>query len=62
MHLVVIFGPQAVGKMAVGREVARRTPYQPFPLDHPHHRIDNTALTAAAAAEAVIDLLALPAR
>lgn len=37
MHLVMLFGPQAVGKMAVGREVARRTPYRLF---HNHATIE----------------------
>lgn len=37
MHLVVIFGPLAVGKMSVGREVARLTPYR---LLHNHATID----------------------
>lgn len=37
MHLVVIFGPQAVGKMTVGREIARRTPYRLF---HNHATIE----------------------
>ena len=31
MHLVFLFGPQAVGKMSGGREVARLTPYRLFP-------------------------------
>ncbi|MDE0777501.1 MAG: hypothetical protein OSB43_14590 [Nocardioides sp.] len=33
---------------------------QPFPLDHPHHRLDNTDLTAAEAAAQVVALLGLP--
>ncbi len=37
MHLVVLFGPQAVGKMSVGREIARRTPYRLF---HNHATIE----------------------
>jgi hypothetical protein len=37
MHLVVVFGPQAVGKMTVGREIARRTPYRLF---HNHATIE----------------------
>ena len=37
MHLVILFGPQAVGKMSVGREVARRTPYRLF---HNHATIE----------------------
>ena len=30
MHLVMLFGPPAVGKMSVGREIARRTGYKLF--------------------------------
>jgi hypothetical protein len=30
MHLVMLFGPPAVGKMTVGREIARRTGYKLF--------------------------------
>lgn len=37
MHLVIIFGPQAVGKMAVGRELARLTTYR---LLHNHATIE----------------------
>lgn len=37
MHLVVLFGPPAVGKMTVGREVARLTPYKLF---HNHATIE----------------------
>ncbi|WP_139982300.1 hypothetical protein [Nocardioides litoris] len=37
MHLVVLFGPPAVGKMSVGREVARLTPYRLF---HNHATIE----------------------
>lgn len=37
MHLVVIFGPSAVGKMTVGREVAARTGFKLF---HNHLSID----------------------
>ena len=37
MHVVVVFGPLAVGKMPVGREVARLTPYR---LLHNHATID----------------------
>ncbi|SDD92118.1 hypothetical protein [Nocardioides lianchengensis] len=37
MHLVLLFGPQAVGKLAVGREVAARTPYR---LLHNHATIE----------------------
>ncbi|MER7560348.1 hypothetical protein ABTZ46_25625 [Nocardioides sp. NPDC126508] len=37
MHLVVLFGPQAVGKMSVGREIASRTPYR---LLHNHATIE----------------------
>ena len=37
MHMVVLFGPQAVGKMSVGREVARLTPYRLF---HNHATIE----------------------
>lgn len=37
MHLVVLFGPQAVGKMTVGRALARRTPYRLF---HNHATIE----------------------
>lgn len=37
MHLVVLFGPQAVGKLAVGRELTRRTPYR---LLHNHATIE----------------------
>lgn len=37
MHLVFLFGPQAVGKLAVGRELAARTPYR---LLHNHATID----------------------
>jgi hypothetical protein len=37
MHLVILFGPQAVGKMSVGRELARRTPYRLF---HNHATIE----------------------
>lgn len=37
MHLVILFGPQAVGKMTVGLEIARRTPYRLF---HNHASIE----------------------
>lgn len=37
MHLVVIFGPPAAGKMTVGQEVARRTGYKLF---HNHMSIE----------------------
>lgn len=37
MHLVVLFGPPAVGKMTVGLEVARLTPYRLF---HNHATIE----------------------
>ena len=37
MHLVILFGPPAVGKMTVGREVARLTPYRLF---HNHATIE----------------------
>ena len=37
MHLVFLFGPQAVGKLAVGRELAARTPYR---LLHNHAVIE----------------------
>jgi hypothetical protein len=37
MHLVMLFGPPAVGKMTVGRELARLTPYKLF---HNHATID----------------------
>lgn len=37
MHLVFLFGPQAVGKLAVGREIAARTPYR---LLHNHATIE----------------------
>lgn len=37
MHLVVILGPPAAGKMTVGREVARRTGYKLF---HNHMSIE----------------------
>ncbi len=37
MHLVMLFGPQAVGKMSVGREIVRRTPYRLF---HNHATIE----------------------
>ena len=37
MHLVLLFGPPAVGKMTVGREVARLTPYRLF---HNHATIE----------------------
>lgn len=37
MHLVFLFGPQAVGKMSVGREIARLTPYRLF---HNHATIE----------------------
>lgn len=30
MHLVILLGPLAVGKMTVGREIAARTPYRLF--------------------------------
>ncbi|CAN5571672.1 AAA family ATPase [soil metagenome] len=37
MHLVMLFGPPAVGKMTVGREIARRTTYRLF---HNHATIE----------------------
>ena len=37
MHLVFLFGPQAVGKLAVGRALAARTPYR---LLHNHATIE----------------------
>lgn len=37
VHLVMLFGPQAVGKLTVGRELARRTPYRLF---HNHATIE----------------------
>lgn len=37
MHLVVVFGPPAVGKMAVGRELCARTGYKLF---HNHMTVD----------------------
>lgn len=37
MHLLMLFGPPAVGKMTVGRELARLTPYRLF---HNHATID----------------------
>ncbi|MDN4174007.1 hypothetical protein QWY28_13685 [Nocardioides sp. SOB77] len=37
MHLVMLFGPQAVGKMSVGRQLAARTPYRLF---HNHATIE----------------------
>lgn len=37
MHLVLLFGPQAVGKLAVGRALAARTPYR---LHHNHAVIE----------------------
>lgn len=37
MHLVTLFGPAAVGKMTVGREIARLTPYRLF---HNHATIE----------------------
>lgn len=37
MHLVMLFGPPAVGKMTVGRELARLTPYRLF---HNHATIE----------------------
>ena len=37
MHLVLLIGPQAVGKLAVGREIAARTPYR---LLHNHATIE----------------------
>ncbi len=37
MHLVMLFGPPAVGKMTVGREIARRTGYKLF---HNHMSIE----------------------
>ncbi|WP_134766548.1 hypothetical protein [Nocardioides sp. 1609] len=46
-----------------GREYRLSTgPDHPFPLDAPHHRVDNTDLSPAAAAEAIVDLLDLPRR
>lgn len=40
MHLVMLFGPSAVGKMAVGRELSRRTGY---PLFHNHLSLEPIA-------------------
>lgn len=37
MHLVLVIGPPAVGKMTVGQEIARRTTYRLF---HNHQSID----------------------
>ncbi|MFI5626934.1 hypothetical protein ACIA03_25980 [Nocardioides sp. NPDC051685] len=37
MHLINLFGPPAVGKMSVGREIAARTPYRLF---HNHATIE----------------------
>jgi hypothetical protein len=37
VHLVMLFGPSAVGKMAVGRELSKRTGY---PLFHNHMSIE----------------------
>lgn len=37
MNLLLIFGPPAVGKMTVGREIAARTSYRLF---HNHHTIE----------------------
>lgn len=37
MHLVILFGPPAVGKMTVGREIAARTTYRLF---HNHATIE----------------------
>src|SRR5258708_5760597 len=37
MHLVVVFGPLAVGKMSVGRELCARTGYRLF---HNHMTIE----------------------
>jgi hypothetical protein len=37
MHLVILFGPPSVGKMTVGREIARLTPYRLF---HNHATIE----------------------
>ena len=37
MHLVVVFGPPAVGKMTVGHEICRRTSYKLF---HNHLTIE----------------------
>lgn len=37
MHLVLMIGPPAVGKMTVGQEIARRTTYRLF---HNHQSID----------------------
>jgi len=37
-------------------------PDQPFPLDHPHTRVDTSGLSAAEAADAVVELLGLPRR
>lgn len=44
-----------------GREYRLSTgPDQPFPLDAPHHRVDNTDLSPPAAARRIVDLLGLP--
>lgn len=37
MHLIVVFGPPAVGKMTVGRAIARRTDYRLF---HNHMAVE----------------------
>ncbi|MBC9735263.1 hypothetical protein [Nocardioides marmotae] len=37
MHLVMLFGPQAVGKMSVGRQIAEQTTYRLF---HNHATIE----------------------
>lgn len=37
MHLIVLFGPPAAGKMTVGQEIATRTPYRLF---HNHLSIE----------------------
>ena len=37
MRLLLIIGPPAVGKMTVGREIARRSSFRLF---HNHHTIE----------------------
>jgi hypothetical protein len=53
VHLVVLFGPPAVGKMTVGRELARLTPYRLF---HNHATIE-PLLDVFAWGEPAFDLL-----
>lgn len=44
------------------QQVLSTGPDQPFPLDHPHTRLDTSALSAAEAAEEVVRRLGLPRR